>query len=270
MSEGLAIEGLSAGYRHRTVLHALTISPISSGSVVAIVGPNGAGKSTLLRAIAGLVPASGRIALDDVDLLALSPSSRANYLGFMPQSMPAGIGLTVIESVIGALKVSNIAIPTREVREQAATVIRRLGIGPLAMEPLDRLSGGQRQMASLAQAIAIGPRVLLLDEPTSALDLRHQFHVLHTIRGLADEKRAVIIVMHDLGLAAQWADRIIVMQAGRVHTDGTAAEAITPRMLSTVYGISARVERCSLGRLQILSDGLAEPGHPIFPSGDRH
>lgn len=254
----LSVEKLSAGYRNRPVLRNLAIAPIPAGIVAAIVGPNGAGKSTLLRAIAGLLPADGSISFNGENLLTLHPQSRAAHLGFMPQSLPKGVGLSVIEGVIGAIKVGHISGSVRSVRERAVAVLQRLGIEHLAMEPLDRLSGGQRQMASLAQAMAVGPRLLLLDEPTSALDLRHQFHVLHTIRSLAAEGRTVITVMHDLTLAAQWADRIIVLRHGVVHTDGPPDVAITPRMLADVYGISARVERCSRGRLQILTDGLTQ------------
>lgn len=254
----LSVEKLSAGYGNRPVLRNLDIAPIPAGTVAAIVGPNGAGKSTLLRAIAGLLPADGSISFNGENLLTLHPQSRAAHLGFMPQSVPRGVGLSVIEGVIGAIKVGHVPGSIQKVREQAVAVLRRLGIEQLAMESLDRLSGGQRQMASLAQAMAVGPRLLLLDEPTSALDLRHQFHVLQTIRSLAAEGRIVIIVMHDLTLAAQWADRIIILQHGVVHTDGSPDDAITPRMLADVYGISARVERCSRGRLQILSDGLTQ------------
>ncbi|TDR94129.1 ABC transporter ATP-binding protein [Enterovirga rhinocerotis] len=259
VGRALAIENLSAGYGGRPVLDRLSIAGIEPRSVVAIVGPNGAGKSTLLRVLAGLMSAQGRARLGEDDLLDALPEIRAARIGFMPQRLPAGIGLSVIEGVVGALRVGPFAGTTRQVHLRAASVLERLGITHLALETLDRLSGGQRQMASLAQALAGGPALLLLDEPTSALDLRHQLHVMDTIRSLADEGRIVIVVLHDLQLAAQWADRIVVLRDGRLHTDAPPEIAITPTMLAEVYGVEARIERCSRGRLQIMPDALA--GH---------
>ena len=262
-SRDLRIEDVSAGYGRRRVLHRVSLDPLVPGSISAIVGPNGAGKSTLLRVLAGLIPAEGRVVFGGEDLLAATPEMRAHHIGFMPQRLPSGIGLCVLEGVIGALKVAGGAGTGRQVRERAAAVLQRLGITALAMEPLDRLSGGQRQMASLAQALASGPSLLLLDEPTSALDLRHQFHVMRAIRGLADEGRIVIVVLHDLALAAQWADRIVVLRQGALHADGRPDATITPAMLADVYGVAARVERSFPGRLHIATDGLAGEGDAL-------
>src|SRR5690606_6480137 len=112
---------------------------------------------------------------------------------------------------------------------------------------------------SLAQAIVRSPRLLLLDEPTSALDLRHQVAVMSLVRELAreDNGRVVIVVLHDLNLAAHWADRVVVLQQGVVRATGIPEDAITPAILGDVYGVAARVERCSRGQLQIMVDGMA-------------
>lgn len=119
------------------------------------------------------------------------------------------------------------------------------------MEQLNRLSGGQRQLVSLAQAIVREPAILLLDEPTSALDLRHQAQVMHLVRDLAREGRLVVVVLHDLNLAARWADHIVVLSNGAVAAEGAPVAAITANILASVYGVEALVERSTLGHLQI-------------------
>jgi iron complex transport system ATP-binding protein len=253
----LRLSSVCAGYGGRPVIGQLTLSAILPGTITAIVGPNGAGKSTLLRAVAGFVPAQGGIALGPDDLLAMRPARRAGRIGFMPQALPAGIALSVLETVIGALKTADRAEPQAATEARAVAVLERLGILHLALEPLDRLSGGQRQIASLAQAIAREPRLLLLDEPTSALDLRHQLSVIKTVRRLADDGCIVLIVLHDLAFAARWSDNIVVLDGGALDGEGPPAAVVTPAMLRRVYGIHARVERCSAGSIQIMTDDLA-------------
>ena len=170
----------------------------------------------------------------------------------MPQTLPSGAVLSVLESVIAARSASGEGAGADRA---AMAVLERLGIGPLALDPLDRLSGGQRQMVGLAQALVRDPALLLLDEPTSALDMARQVRLLTEVRRVAAEGRVVLAVLHDLALAAQWADRIAVLHKGRLHSFGTPAEVVTPAMLAEVYGVEARVERCSRGRLMVLIDG---------------
>ncbi|MEW6121743.1 MAG: ABC transporter ATP-binding protein [Pseudomonadota bacterium] len=263
----LHVREVSVGYGRREVVRDLTLAPLRGGGVTALVGPNAAGKSTLLRAIAGLLPVRGRISLDEVDLAGLPRAERAARVGFMPQSLPAGVALTVMETVMGALQASPGAVPLPggEVQARAAAALDDLGIGALALEPLDRLSGGQRQLASLAQALVRRPDVLLLDEPTSALDLRHQALVMAILRRLAGEGRLVVAVLHDLALAARCADHIVVLSEGRCAAQGAPAQTLTPALLAQVYGVEGRVETCSRGTLQIVVDG---PAPPAAKTGD--
>ena len=260
----LSVSGLSAGYGARRVLHGLDLPPLRAGEVTALVGPNGAGKSTLLRVLAGLMPARGAVRFGDRDLLRLSTVARADAVSFMPQALPQRVALTVLEAVIAALRASPLhgLAAGDDAAGRAMAVLERVGIGEQAHEPLDHLSGGQRQLASLAQAMVRNPLVLLLDEPTSALDLRHQVVVIDLVRQFAADGRVVIVVVHDLSLAARWADRVVVLQQGRVHAVGTPEQALTPGVLAHVYGVAARVERCSLGRLQIMVDGVARHESP--------
>lgn len=252
----LEVVNLSTGYGSKRVIDDLTLPPIEGGSVVALVGPNAAGKSTLLRALAGLLHSKGSVRLDGVDLARLPLPARAARVGFMPQSLPDGVGLSVLESVLSAARSIPGGQPEGEGYEhRAAGILGEVGILDLALRPLDELSGGQRQLASLAQALVREPDVLLLDEPTSALDLKHQVLVMSMVRRLANEGRIVVAVVHDLNLAARWADTIIVIAQGKRHSMGSPAETINAEMLASVYQVEARVEPCSLGRIQVAVDG---------------
>lgn len=261
----LTICHLEAGYGKTPVIQDLSLPPIKSG-FVALVGPNGAGKSTLLRAMSHLVAAKGDIRLGDHDLLKMKPSVRASTIGFMPQSMADTITLTVLEAVIATLKVGGVDLGLQRIEMRALAVLGNLGIADLSSKPLNRLSGGQRQMVSLAQAIASEPVLLLLDEPTSALDVARQFLMMRMVKDYAYAGRIVVAVLHDLALAAQWADQIVVMTGGRLHSAGTPAEIITPQMLAEVYHIEARVERCQQGQIRIMVDGVMPSVMPTYQS----
>ncbi|WP_127090551.1 ABC transporter ATP-binding protein [Aquabacter cavernae] len=263
MSDALSlhVHEVSVGYGRREVVRGLSLAPLRGGCVTALVGPNAAGKSTLLRTIAGLLPMRGRVSLGAVDLAGLSRAERAARIGFMPQSLPGGVALTVMETVMGALRAGGDAAPISgsEMQTRAALALDDLGIGALALETLDKLSGGQRQLASLAQALVRRPDVLLLDEPTSALDLRHQVVVMSILRRLAGEGRLVVAVLHDLALAARWADHVVVLSEGRCAAEGAPSQTISSAVLASVYGVEGRVETCSRGMLQIMVDGPLPP-----------
>ena len=169
---GLRIENISLRYGSRQVLTDLSLPSLLPGQLTVLAGPNAAGKSTLLRAIAQLAPYRGRMTLAGEDLARMPIRRRAQVIGVMPQMLPPGSSLSVLESVIAALMAGGGGELRADMRAMA--VLERLGIADLALRPMDQLSGGQRQMVSLAQAIVRDPQVLLLDEPTSALDLAQQ------------------------------------------------------------------------------------------------
>ncbi|MBB1595627.1 ABC transporter ATP-binding protein [Achromobacter sp. UMC46] len=258
----LGIQELSAGYGRGDVLHALSIPALAAGEVTALLGPNGSGKSTLLKALAGLVRTrTGNVLLDGQDLTRLGVGERARHMVYLPQSLPAAVHLRVFESVLVAANASRGTLAAGTDLAGIDRLLDRLGIAHLALHYLDSLSGGQKQLVGLAQALIRHPRVLLLDEPLSALDLNYQFHVMRLLKQETREHGLIsIIVLHDLNVALQHADRAVMIQAGRLHAEGAPKDVITPASLAEVYGVQGRVEVCSRGLRQVLIDGLDE--HP--------
>ncbi|NIF93587.1 ABC transporter ATP-binding protein, partial [Burkholderia sp. Cy-637] len=140
----------------------------------------------------------------------------------------------------------------------AHAVLARLGIGALAARSLDELSGGQRQLVGIAQALVRDPQVLLLDEPLSALDLNHQFHVMQVLREVTRERGiATVVVLHDINAAMRACDRAMLLHRGRIERFGEPAEVVTSESLAEVFGVRARIEPCSQGHRQVMIDGLA-------------
>lgn len=254
--EGLEIEGLHVSYGKREIIAQLSVGALLPGRVTALLGPNGSGKSTLLKAAAGLVSARGTVNLDGNDLLRASFASRAERVVYLPQSLPASVHLRVFESLLVARRASGNTAQADDIVE-AESLLVRLGIESLAMRFLDELSGGQKQLVGLAQALIRQPRLLLLDEPLSALDLNFQFHVMEVIRQETVQRNMVtLIVLHDINISLRHTDHVLMLKAGRLMADGAPAEVITAQSLAQVYGVRGRVERCSQGNAQVLIDGL--------------
>lgn len=253
MSEqGLLIEHGQVKYGRKVVIADASLPPLRPGTLTALIGPNGAGKSTLLRGLAGLEPMTGAVTLHGQPLAPMSVAQRARLVTYMPQHLPPGLGLSVIESVMAALRVAGSG---GDYLEQTYGALQRIGIAPLADQMLNALSGGQRQLVSLAQLIARRPRVMLLDEPTSALDLSYQLRVMECVRQMVCQHQLIaVIVLHDISLAARFADHIAVLREGAVVGFGAPEQVLTAQLFAEVYGVRARVERCSQQTLQVLVD----------------
>lgn len=254
--EVLRIAGLKVRYGQRQIIDGLSVAALQPGQVTALLGPNGSGKSTLLKALAGLVTATGVVECGGQDLLRASFAARAEQVVYLPQSLPASVHLRVFESLLVARRASGSTSAADDIAV-ANQLLGRLGIEALAMRFLDELSGGQKQLVGLAQALIRQPKVLLLDEPLSALDLNFQFHVMDVIRQVTRERQMVtLIVLHDINISLRHTDHVLMLKDGRLLADGAPAEVITAQSLAQVYGVRGRVERCSQGNPQVLIDGL--------------
>jgi iron complex transport system ATP-binding protein len=226
-----------------TLLHdvSLTASP---GEWVAVVGPNGAGKSTLLRAIAALTPRQGTITIGGRDINSLRPRERALLVAMVVQSPLVPVGATVTDYVaLGRTPhVPLFGVETARDLDAVAAALRRLDLEQFAQRPIETLSGGERQRVLLARALAQDAPVLLLDEPTTALDIGHQHDVLELIDELRRERNLVVITsLHDLTLASQYADRVVLLDDGRTVADGPPSAVLTEDLLEAVFGASVRV-----------------------------
>lgn len=256
-TQGLQIRDFNAGYPKRPVIRHLNVPMLPRGKITVLLGPNGSGKSTLLRSLAGLNRAEGQLILDGHDLMPMPFARRAEQVVYLPQSLPAGVHLHVLESIIVAQRASGSHSKQVETTEQVMTLLQQLGIEHLALSYLDQLSGGQKQLVGLAQSLIRQPSLLLLDEPLSALDLNYQFHVMDLVRKETQKRNIVtVVVVHDINIALRHGDRVLMLKDGNLIADGEPEEVITPESLARVYGVRGRIERCSQGTPQILIDGL--------------
>ncbi|ACS86534.1 ABC transporter ATP-binding protein [Musicola paradisiaca] len=254
---GLSIAHFHAGYPRHAVISDLSVPLLPRGKITVLLGPNGSGKSTLLRALAGLGPAQGELRLDDVNLMQLPFAKRAEKVVYLPQSLPAGVHLHVLESIIVAQRASGSLTPHSSNQDDVMLLLKQLGIEHLALSYLDQLSGGQKQLVGLAQSLIRHPSLLLLDEPLSALDLNYQFHVMDLVRQETRKRNIVtVVVVHDINIALRHGDHILMLKNGQVIADGVPDEVISEESLATVYGVRGRIERCSRGIPQVMIDGL--------------
>lgn len=234
---------VALGYDKLPVIRDLSVS-IPDGQVTAIVGPNGCGKSTLLAGLSRLnKPTSGAVLLDGKVISSLSSREVARRLALLPQDAIAPDGMTVSELIrFGRQPHQGLLRQwSREDEEVVEASLRATQLVELADRPLESMSGGQRQRAWIAMAVAQSTPLLLLDEPTSALDLGHQIEVFELIRGLARAGKTVVMVVHDLSSACRYADHLVAMHTGSIIAEGRPMDIVTPELVLRLYGV-----RCTL------------------------
>jgi iron complex transport system ATP-binding protein len=227
---------------------------VPDGSWLALIGPNGAGKTTLLRAVARLLPFAGSIELDGRASAELSRSELSRLVALVPQAPHTPPWMTVSEYVLlgRTPHLGPLARESVRDREIAARALARLDLLDLHARRLETMSGGERQRAVVARALAQEARIVLLDEPTAALDIGHQQQALELLDVLRGESGLTLVsAMHDLTLAAQYADRMLLLDAGRVVADGPPVDVLTEAAIAHHYGAAVDILRGS-GRVAVV------------------
>ncbi len=260
MTAYLTMWDADASLGGRTVLDGADVL-VEAGQLVAVVGPNGAGKSSLIRAFAGLLPLTGGVVrLQGDDVTTLSLRARAARVSYLPQEGRIAWNLPAVEvAALGAPFLSG-----EEALTAARAALDEVEAGHLADRGVADMSGGERARVLLARALAANAPALLADEPTAGLDPDAQLMVLERLKARAAAGQAVLVSLHDLGLAARFADRVVVMNAGQVEEQAAPLEALTPEVMARVFGLAARWVEGPDGPL--LSSGRYSDGSP---SGER-
>ncbi|GAB5446166.1 ATP-binding cassette domain-containing protein [Gymnodinialimonas sp.] len=249
----IEVDALSLTRDGNRVLDAISAHLPATG-LTAIIGPNGAGKSTLLHVIAGLQdPTVGRVRLDGVDVHGTTTAERAKMLAILTQSQAQVPRLTVADLVAFGRWPHHRGRPTAQDHALVAEAVAQFELTDISHAQLDALSGGQRQRAYIAMAWAQATPYLLLDEPLSALDPRIAKAIMGRLHDLSREGRAAIIVLHDLQIAAQWADHVIALKDGALFAEGPAAEVLADGPLSALYDTEITVRTLEDGRVAVLT-----------------
>jgi iron complex transport system ATP-binding protein len=228
---------LAVGYPRHAVGSGFQLT-LAAGRVLALLGPNGGGKTTLLKTLLGLLPAlGGEVRIDGQPLARLSPVQRARQLAYVPQSHAGAFAYTVADLVLMGRTAHGTLLSAPSARDHAAAraAIERLGIGHLAERPATMISGGERQLALIARALAQEARFVVLDEPTAALDFGNQGKVMREIRSLADAGLGVLFTTHDPNHALRYADQALLIRQGRTLAQGPVGDVIAHATLERLY-----------------------------------
>jgi cobalamin transport system ATP-binding protein len=240
----LSLRDVSFAYEAVRVVDGIDLD-VRAGERLAILGPNGAGKSTVLRLLAGtLTPDAGRVLLDGADIRSLRGAARAQRIAFVPQETRVAFDFTVLEIVLmgRSPRLGLLGIEGAHDLEIARQALAFTDTTALAERPISHLSSGERQRVLLARALAQEPDTILLDEPTAFLDLGHQVRIHRLLGGLhRDRGTTVVFVSHDLNLAARYADRIVLLAAGRILQDGPPLQVLNPEAIRAAYGVEIRL-----------------------------
>ena len=258
----LKLDTVGARYGNRVAVFGVSTPEVKAGEIVAVIGPNAAGKSTLFKRIAGLLQGPGTVTVSGSD----NPKRAISY---MPQDTSANAVLTVYESILLARKQGQSWGVADTDLTLIDSVMTALNITDIAFRDLGQLSGGQRQLVSIAQTLVREPEIVLMDEPTSALDLHRQVEVLAFMHAEARRKGMIVLIaIHDLNQALRFADKTLIIANGSMHACGPSEDVITVEMLRAIYRIEARIEPCSRHYRHVIVDGTATPAERLTPAPD--
>ncbi|QOR69742.1 ATP-binding cassette domain-containing protein [Ruania alkalisoli] len=251
----IVLDGATKRYGSTTVLDHVSLSFGGEG-VTALIGPNGAGKSTLFSVIGRLIqPEEGRVLVDDLDVASAPSRTLATRLAVLRQDNHIAARLTVADLVEFGRFPHSRGRMTTEDRDHVERALDYLDLQPYRARYLDQLSGGQRQRAFVAMVLAQDTQYVLLDEPLNNLDLKHAVEIMRLLRRMADELgKRIVVVLHDINVAARYCDRIVAMRDGRVVCDGPAVEVMDPAVLESVYDLPVDVREID-GQLVALTAG---------------
>ena len=246
----LQLQSVGAYHGRKLFVEDVTTPKLKSGELVAVIGPNAAGKSTLFKRITGLLKGPGNVLLEG--------TKNKNAISYMPQDTSANAVLTVYESILLARKQGQSWGVSDQDLRLIDDIMKALNIEAIAFRDLGALSGGQRQLVSIAQALVREPEIMLMDEPTSALDLHRQVGVLDFMQRQARKRGMIVLIaIHDLNQALRFADKVLIIQNGRMRACGEPRDVVTVDMLREVYKIHARIEKCSRDHDHVIVDGTA-------------
>jgi len=237
----ISITDLRASYEGAEILHGIS-ADFPAGKISVLMGPNGCGKSTTLRSLVRMVPEmSGSLTLDGQDLGALAPQELARRIAYLPQSR--NVPDISVERLVLHGRFPYLSYPRRyrkEDREKVTQALEWVGLTALRERKMENLSGGQRQKAYLAMALAQDTEVILMDEPTTFLDIKNQFEMLDRARSLADGGKTVVMILHDFESILHYADHVVLMAEGRVLTAGGAEEVLRSAEVREAFGVEPR------------------------------
>jgi len=246
----LQLQSVGAYHGRKLFVEDVTTPVMNAGELIAVIGPNAAGKSTLFKRITGLLKGPGSVIVDG--------AKTKNAITYMPQDTSANAVLTVYESILLARKQGQSWAVSDHDLFFIDQIMKALNISSIAFRDLGALSGGQRQLVSIAQALSREPEIMLMDEPTSALDLHRQVEVLDFMQQQARSKRMIVMIaIHDLNQALRFADKVLVIANGRMRACGNPRDVVTVDMLRDVYKVHARIEKCSMDHDHVIVDGTA-------------
>ena len=240
----LSTKNLDLGYGGAPVLKDITLD-IPDGQITAVVGPNACGKSTLLRCLARLIkPMRGEALLDGTPIHKLNTKAVARRIALLPQSAEAPAGMRVIDLVARGRTPHQTPLQQWSTKDEEVVTraLAQVGLSEEADRPVNDLSGGQRQRAWIAMVLAQDTGILLLDEPTTFLDLHYQIETLKLVRALQQDRQlTVVMVLHDINLAARFADHIVALRGGSIICQGAPIEVVTEAMIEAVYNLKSQV-----------------------------